>query len=183
MNFELQQIAERIKELRDILEITPEAMSEKLSMPLSEYEAYERGEKDFSISMLYQVSGVFGVDMTVILTGEEPHMNSYTVMRKGQGMPVERFSGYSYSSLAYNFAHKSMEPLMVTLEPDLEENHKLVTHGGQEFNFVIHGKVRVIIGKREFVLEEGDSIYFDPRLPHGQFAVDEMAQFLTVIDE
>jgi len=182
MNIELQQIPKRIKELREILEISTEEMSRKLSVSSEEYAQYENGEKDIPISLLYDVANALNVDMAVILTGEEPHMNSYTVMRSGKGIPVERFSGYTYNSLAYNFASKTMEPLLVTIEPG-KDAPKLVTHKGQEFNIVLSGKVRVIIGKHDFVLSEGDSIYFDPRIPHGQFAVDQTATFLTVINE
>jgi len=182
MNIELNQIPKRIKELREILEIPVEDISRLINLSSDEYREYEDGKKDIPISLLYEIANILNVDMTVILTGEEPHMNSYTIMRKGKGVPVERFSGYTYSALANNFANKSMEPLLVTLEPSNEEP-KLVSHTGQEFNLVLKGKVRVIIGKHDFVLAEGDSIYFDPKIPHGQFAVNETAQFLTVIDE
>lgn len=48
---------------------------------------------------------------------------------------------------------------------------------------MLSGKVRVTIDAREHILNAGDSIYFNPRLPHGQSAVDGPATFLTVIKE
>ena len=50
-------------------------------------------------------------------------------------------------------------------------------------NYVISGKIAVVIGAKTIVLNEGDSIYFDPRIRHGQYAVDGEARFLTVIDK
>ena len=60
---------------------------------------------------------------------------------------------------------------------------ELITHGGQEFNYILSGTVKLVIGKREFVLRAGDSIYFNPAIPHGQQALDGDATFLTVINE
>jgi mannose-6-phosphate isomerase-like protein (cupin superfamily) len=48
---------------------------------------------------------------------------------------------------------------------------------------VLEGKIKVMIGKREFELDAGDSIYFNPALPHCQRAVTGTAKFLTVINE
>jgi mannose-6-phosphate isomerase-like protein (cupin superfamily) len=75
-----------------------------------------------------------------------------------------------------------MEPLLVYLDPE-KEAAAPVTHSGQEFNYVVEGKVKVTVGKREYVLGEGDSIYFDASLPHCQSAVDGPSQFITIIQE
>ena len=74
-----------------------------------------------------------------------------------------------------------MQPLLVTLEPS-DEVAKLITHSGQEFNLVLEGTVIVTLGDKEFTLNEGDSIYFNPQKPHGQRAVTETAKFLTIIN-
>ena len=60
---------------------------------------------------------------------------------------------------------------------------QLVTHGGQEFNFVLKGTVKLTIGNNSFDLNEGDSVYFNPAIPHGQTAVGGDAEFLTIINE
>ncbi|MBP5754775.1 MAG: cupin domain-containing protein, partial [Clostridia bacterium] len=73
-------------------------------------------------------------------------------------------------------------PMIVTISPS-EGKPQLVSHGGQEFNYVLEGTVGVTIGGKEIILNEGDSVYFDPAIPHGQFAVGGVARFLTVIDK
>ena len=85
-------------------------------------------------------------------------------------------------SLAFNFKNRQMEPMLVTLE-EQEPEPALVMHSGQEFNLVLEGKVKITVGKNSFILSEGDAIYFDPNLPHGQAAVDGRTRFLTVINE
>ena len=76
-----------------------------------------------------------------------------------------------------------MQPLLVTLEPT-DAPAKLITHSGQEFNLVLEGVVVVVIGDKEFHLKAGDSIYFNPTIPHGQrCGSDVKARFVTVIAE
>ncbi|MGI6152943.1 MAG: helix-turn-helix domain-containing protein [Christensenellaceae bacterium] len=181
MNEQVIQIAARIRELRDILEVAPEAIAQKTGLSLDEYCKYENAELDIPIGVLYAIAAELRVDPTELLTGEAPRMDNYTIVRAGHGVRVERYDGYEFSSLAFNFKRRDMEPLLVTLSPNNEA--ELVTHGGQEFNYVLEGKMRIVIGNRDFILEQGDSIYFNPAVPHGQRAVGGEAKFLTIINE
>ena len=181
MNEYIKQISERIRELRDILEIPVEDVAREIGVTPEEFMAYESGAKEIPISMLYRTAAVFKVDPTVLMTGDVPRMDDYTVVRGGNGGKVERYPGYSFSALAFNYKHRIMDPMIVTLSRS--ETAELVTHGGQEFNYVIEGTIKVVVGKREFTLNAGDSIYFNPEKPHGQRAVTETAKFLTIINE
>lgn len=182
MNSELMQIPKRIKELREILDITPEIMADNLGIGLEEYKKFETGEKDIPISTLYELAILLETDITVLLTGEQPRMNTHSVVRRGEGISVDRYAGYHFESLAFNFMNRSMEPMLVTLEKK-ETEPALVMHVGQEFNYVLEGSMKITIGKNVFVLDPGDSIYFNPSLPHGQAAVNGTTKFLTVINE
>lgn len=182
MNEQIMQIAARIREMREILDMEPAEIASQLNIPEAEYLRYENGEDDIPIGVLYATAGIFGIDPTELLTGEKPRMDGYTIVRKGQGNLIERCPGYSFRSLATNFINRDMEPMIVEVSAS-DEPADLITHGGQEFNMVLEGSVAVIIKNKEFVLNEGDSIYFDPRVPHGQKAVSKHAKFLTVINE
>ena len=181
MNEYIKQISDRIRELRDILDLTAEEVASNIGVSTEEYLAYENGEKEIPISLLYKVASIFKVDPTVLMTGDVPRMDDYTVVRGGNGVKVERYPGYSFSALAFNYKHRQMDPMIVTLSKS--ETAELVRHGGQEFNYVIEGAIKVVGGDREFTLEAGDSIYFNPEKPHGQRAVTETAKFLTIINE
>ena len=182
MHDDLVQIPVRIKELREILEISAIDMAKDIAIPLETYMKYEAGELDIPISVLYKISARLGVDATVLLTGEDPRMDTASVCRRGKGVRIERYPGYEFSSLAYNFRGRTIEPLLVYLDPS-RETAAPVTHSGQEFNYVVEGKVKVTVGGRDHVLESGDCIYFDAGLPHGQAAVEGPAQFITIIQE
>ncbi|MDR1506358.1 MAG: cupin domain-containing protein [Treponema sp.] len=178
----LAQIPGRIRELREIEEISAIDAARDIGISPGDYDKYESGEKDIPISVLYKIAQCLGVDATVLLTGEDPRMESASVCRKGQGVQIERYPGYEYSSLAYNFRGRTLEPLLVYLDPS-KEDAPPVTHFGQEFNYVTEGSVKVTVGGREYILDEGDSIYFDAGLPHGQCAVKGPARFITIIQE
>lgn len=180
MREKLLQISVRIRELRDILGISPESIAKNIRISLKTYLQYEDGSLDIPISILYEIADQLGTDMTVLLTGESPRMDTHTIVRAGTGIDVERFPGYRYASLAFNFKNREMEPLLVTIDPE-DEPAPLVVHGGQEFNYVLEGHVRITLGKNKYDLAAGDTIYFNPHLPHAQAAVGSTAKFLTVI--
>ncbi|MDR2552170.1 MAG: cupin domain-containing protein, partial [Treponema sp.] len=167
---EISQIPRRVRELREVEEISVLDMARDVGAAPEVYAGYESGEKDIPISVLYKIAAALGVDPTVILTGEDPRMESAAVCRAGAGVEIERYPGYEFSSMAYNFRGRTMEPLLVYLDPSRPEAPQ-VSHGGQEFNYVTEGKVKVTVGNRAYVLSPGDSIYFNAALPHGQAAV------------
>ena len=181
MNNQVIQIAARIRELREILDVPQEALAQKIGVDIEEYKRYESAQDDIPIGVLYGVAAELRVDPTELLTGEAPRMDEYTIVRGGNGVSVERYPGYAFTSLAFNYKHRDMEPMIVTLSPN--EEAELVTHGGQEFNYVLEGSIKVVIEGREFILNKGDSIYFNPALPHGPRAVGGQAKFLTIINE
>jgi transcriptional regulator with XRE-family HTH domain len=182
MSESTQQIATRIREIREDCDLTAEAAAQKLGISFALYDQYENAAVDIPISMLYEMAKLFSVDLTELLTGLSPRLHNYCLVRNGEGVETERFKGYKFQNLAYNFINKKFEPLLVTIEPEKNKQMSLVTHPGQEFNYVLSGKVKVILGGAELELGVGDSLYFDPTIPHGQVAADgQPAQFLTVI--
>ncbi|MBR6645970.1 MAG: cupin domain-containing protein [Clostridia bacterium] len=180
---ELSDVARRIAELRDVCGFTQEEMANDLGIDLETYKSYETDGKDIPISVIYAIANKFGIDFAEILTGVAAKLDTYHVVRNGQGRDVNRYPGYAYQDLAFRYAKKIMQPLLVTLEPS-DEPAALVSHSGQEFNMVLEGSVAITFEDKEFILEAGDSIYFNPLLKHGQrCAGDKTAKFLTVIAE
>jgi transcriptional regulator with XRE-family HTH domain len=178
----LKEIPGRIVELREIMEISEIDMAAAIGVAPEVYQGYENGSKDIPVSSLYKIADKLGVDPTVLLTGEDPKMATAAVCRAGRGVQVERYPGYEFSSLAYNFKGRVIEPLLVTLDSS-KPTAPLVSHGGQEFNYVLSGHVQVTVGPAKYLLGAGDTIYFDATLEHGQKGVDGIAQFITIIQE
>jgi len=183
MSDEIKMIAARIRELREISDCSVEELAGELGISEELYRSYEEEGVNIPISVLYHIANKFNVDLTEILTGSTARLSTYALVRKGQGADTDRYPGYSFKALGFKFRGKVMEPLLVTCEPE-DGEPKLVSHGGQEFNYVLSGKIEFIFEDKRIVMEPGDSVYFDPTHPHGQRAYgDETAQFLTMIAE
>ena len=177
------EIGARLRELREVSDYTIEDLAAELNLSPELYASYEENGKDIPISVIYEIANKFKVDFAELATGQAARLNTYHLIRKGGGKVVNRNPEYHFEDLAYRYANKIMQPLLVTLEPS-DIPAKLITHPGQEFNMVLEGTVIVTLGDREFSLEEGDSIYFNPTIPHGQrCGGDRKARFLTVIAE
>jgi quercetin dioxygenase-like cupin family protein/DNA-binding XRE family transcriptional regulator len=180
---QFRELAQRIAGLRDACGYTVEEFADALGVDREVYRAYEETGFDVPASLLMHIAHVCKVDMAVLLTGGSTHLNTYQVVRAGKGRVVDRFPGYHFQDLAYNYTGKVMQPLLVTLDPS-DEPAELVSHAGQEFNYVTQGTVILVFADREVELNVGDSVYFNPQIPHGQrCGSDEPATFVTMITE
>ncbi|APH39521.1 helix-turn-helix domain-containing protein [Methanohalophilus halophilus] len=182
MQEKIKEIPSRVKELRGLSGISAEEIASSLDIALEEYKKYESGELDIPASILFEIAQLLEVDMTVLLTGEDPRMHIFTITRKDEGVSVERRKQYQYEGLAPNFIHKKAEPFVVTVEPQSNQDSTPNSHPGQEFDYVLEGSLKVIIHNNEIIINEGDSIYFDSNYNHSMQAVgDKAAKFLAII--
>ena len=181
MNAQIKQIAERLRGLRDALNLSIAEAAEKCNFPEADYARYESGTSDIPMSFIYMVAQTFGIETTALISGEEPHSAVFFVTRKGAGVSVERTKVYKYRALASGFRNAKAEPFEVTVEPNDKPVH-LNSHPGQEFNLVLEGTMQLMIAGNEIVLYEGDSIYFDASKPHGIKALNgKEVKFLAII--
>ena len=177
-------IAKRIKDLRLLSEMTEKDVATAIGISLSEYKDYESGKDEIPAGILYNIAAELRVDPTLLLTGEaEESTNAGRahIVYGGEGVKIQRHPGYAFTSLAAGVGGRLMEPMIVAIKEGVAP--ELLHHSGQEFNYVLEGKLRVLIGIKEYYLRTGDSIYFDPAVPHSQVAMGGDAKFLTVILE
>ena len=171
----LQEVAVRIREMREIADYTQAEMAVKTEVSEEEYIRYENGELDFPFSFLHKCAKVFGIDITVLLEGRSAHLSSYTITRKGKGQTTAQENGIEIQNLAPQFRKKIAEPYWVKYEYSEEQQNQpihLSKHSGQEFDFVMSGRLKIQIGDNIEYLSEGDSIYYNSSTPHGMIAVD-----------
>ncbi len=182
MNDVNKDIGARIRELRELSDITTEEIANELDVDEETYISYENGIIDIPASFLYQIANIFKVDLALILTGEETRMNYFDVTRNGKGFVVDRKKEYRYENLCKHFVHKKAEMFIVTVDPKEDAIPSLNAHAGQEFNYVLEGSLKIFIKDNEIILNEGDSIFFDATCKHAMVALnDETAKFLAVI--
>lgn len=181
MKEQLKEMGQRLAELREINEVSAKELAAKLGLTEEEYLAYEAGEKDFSFSFMFNVASIFGVDVFNLLSGNSPKLSDCAVVRKGQEFFIKKEGAYDYKHLAYTFKNKKAEPFFVVSMPG-EEDNDLHSHEGQEFNFVLSGKMLFKIGDISYELDKGDSVYFNSGLPHGiKVLGDKPVKFLAVV--
>ncbi|MEI6678683.1 MAG: cupin domain-containing protein [Mariniphaga sp.] len=182
MEEQIRQIADRLRGMREVLEISADEAAVTCAISKEQYLNFESGEIDIPVSILHRMSHQYNFDLTSLLTGEEPLMRSYTLTRKDKGVGVNRRKDYKYQALAGNFIHRKADPFVVVVEPVKSDSVSFNSHPGQEFNYMLEGKMKFFIGSKEMILEPGDSIYFDSGLPHGMLAMEnECAKFLAII--
>ena len=182
MSEQVRQIAMRITDLREISDYTVAQMAEMCGVSESEYARYESGETDIPISFLLKLNDIFNVDMTELLTGEAPRMSVYSVTRAGKGVDIRRRDQYVYKNLGYNFVHRKIEPLFVTIPLDSNKKLEPNSHDGQEFDYILSGTMKLVVAGREIILRPGDSIYYNSRAPHAMTcAGDEPVNFLAMV--
>lgn len=178
------QIGARLRGLREVLDIPAQEIADLCDISLEQYEMIEKGEADPGVSKLQTISKRYGINLDVLMFGEEPRMDGYFITRKDHGMRVERRSDYRYQSLASGFRMRKMDPFMVEVAPLPEgERRGQNSHDGQEFDLVVEGRLELTIGSRRLVLDEGDSIYFDASRKHCMHALDgKPVKFLCIVD-
>lgn len=173
MDTKIIEIAERIRALREILDLSVEEMAAAVGVEPEEYLAYEAGRRDFGFTFLYKCAEKFGVDLVELLTGENPRLSFYSVVRAGTGLDVKRRAGFKYEHMAYRFKDKIAEPFVVTApyRPENEsEPIELSTHEGQELDFILSGKLKAQFENHVEILGPGDAVYYDSGRGHGMAA-------------
>ncbi len=184
MNNSVMEIAERIKGLRSAVGKTAEQMAEEIGVTTEEYYRAEAGELDFAFTFLYRCAGALGIDVSELITGKSATLNTWQVVRKGEGLPLEPREGFAYYNLASLKKDKLSQPYFVVAKHSntLENSPiSLTQHASEEFDYVVKGTLKVQVEDHIEVLHEGDCIYYDSTKPHGMVAVGKDCEFIAVV--
>jgi len=182
MTEQLLEIGGRLHGLRGIMDIPAEKMAEAMKISIAEYMEYESGQRDFSFSFLLNAAKVLGVDIVDIISGETPKLTTCALVKKGEGFDIKRRDAYAYKHLAFTFSQKKAEPFLVTVEPNKDGKVIPYSHDGQEFNYILSGKMDFHLGDIVYELNEGDCVYYDSSIPHAMKAAGgQQLQFLAIV--
>lgn len=181
----IKEVAGRIRALREDLDLTMQEMADAAGLTVAEYALQESGENDLSFTFLYRCANRFGVDVIELLTGENPHLTSYSLTRAADGLSIKRRAGFEYLHKAPHFRHKLAEPFLVTapyLEEEQDKPIHLSSHKGQELDYIISGKMRFAYEDHIEELEAGDFLMYDSGRGHGMIAIGgEPCVFLAIV--
>ena len=180
-----EDVAKRIRSLREDNEFTIEEMAAATGRSPEEYAAREDGEMDLTFTFVYKCAKKFGVDVVELLTGESPRLKHYEIVREGEGLILERHTDFHYLHKAPHFKNRLGETFVVDVPFQPESQNEpihLSYHEGQEMDFVLKGHLRFRFEDHFEEVGPGDALFYDSGRGHGMIAIGgEDAQILAVV--
>lgn len=169
--------------------ITLDRLAEQTGFTKSYLSKIENGLKVPPIGSLARISQELGADIALFFQKGDVFDAgvdldpSVSFVRVGERQSVMRGGssfGYDYENLAHKKLRKHMEPF-VMIFPSHIGKEVFFEHEGEEFIFILSGRVEFMAGPRKYLLEPGDSLYFDSALPHRGRSLGDEARALVVI--
>lgn len=157
------KLGQKIRELRKEQKISIEQLSKISGLSTGLISQMERDITIPSVSSLWEVAKALKVPMNYFF---DEYKNDNPIVRKNSRKKIIiPNSNITYELLSPSLNNK-MELLMVEIEPGMCSSDEQISHEGEECGYMIQGSMKIKWGSREFILNEGDSIYFDSTVPH-----------------
>ena len=163
-------VGARVKAVRESKGLSLLDISQRTALDISLLEQIEDGTAAPPLGTVIKLAKALEMKMGFFISGKEDR--PYTIVRREDRKIISRYDskkgeryGYEYESLAPHKKDRHMEPFLVTLEPT-EGEEGSSTHDGQEFIYVLEGKMEVRLEEEIHILEPGDAIYYDSTVPH-----------------
>jgi transcriptional regulator with XRE-family HTH domain len=177
------EIGKRIHQYRLQNNFTLQELADKTGFSKGYLSKVEKSGKAPPVATLSVIARELGVSVSVIL-GEETIGGSICLVRQNERMLMAKNGqefGYAYEALANPYPNKHMEPFILSYPSDEALKHTF-QHDGEEMLIVLRGQMRFKYGNSEFVLDQGDCIYFDSSVAHtGEPIGDEPLKTLIVL--
>lgn len=181
-------IGEKIKDLRTAKEISIDELAERPGLTAGQIERIENNIDIPSLAPLLKIARALGVRLGTFLD-DQSEEDGPVVCRRGEADDTISFSNNAvdarqhmhYHSLSRSKADRHMEPFIIDIDAN-NDAFTLSAHEGEEFIMVLKGTLEINYGKYTYLLEEGDTIYYDSIVPHHVHAFEgQAAQILAVI--
>ncbi|MFF0728886.1 helix-turn-helix domain-containing protein [Streptomyces sp. NPDC004134] len=153
--------APHLRELRRRAGLTLEAAAARVELSPAHLSRLETGQRQPSLPVLLTLARVYGTTVSELL-GEVP--SAQTSVVRGAEVPVREAGGWSYRQAGGT--DRGMQALRVFVPYDAEHRDLVRVHPGEEWLYVLDGRMRLVLGDREHLLDPGDSAQFDSLTPH-----------------
>lgn len=184
-------IGEKIKALRETKQLSIEEIAERSGLAKEQIERIEENVDFPSLAPLIKIARVLGVRLGTFLD-DQAELGPVISRRKdcSEENSIHFTNNEShgrkhmvYQSLSQDKSGRHMEPFLIDVAPSEEDvDFVLSTHEGEEFIYVLEGIVEINYGKNTYILEAGDSIYYDSIVAHHvHAAANETARILGVV--
>lgn len=185
---EYNQVGPKITVLRQSKKVTVEELAERCGFTTIVMEKIEKGETLPSLGHLIKVARALGVRLGTFL--DDADRLGPVISRKGAAQPGTGFStsnndtgsGLTFHPLAGDKSGRHFEPFLIDISASPASATRLSAHEGEEFIYVLSGKIEISYGKERYLLSEGDSIYYDSVVDHHVHSANgEAAKILAVV--
>jgi len=178
-----ENISVKIREAREAEGKSALAVAAELGIPPETYDAYESGRLAVPANQRERIARHLDISPATLITGLSPLLSVFDVTRAHE-VAWERSGHVSVCLLAKNFKGGQFGPYLVHV-PVMNGNEPVETFvhaDGQEFSYVLEGRLLISVNGRETVLAPGDSILFDATKPHFPRSLDGVpAKYVCVI--
>ncbi|WMT81338.1 cupin domain-containing protein [Terrisporobacter mayombei] len=160
-------IGKKIRELRKSKKFSIIDLSQESGLSTGLISQIERNMVVPSIKVMWKIANVLEVNIGYFFDEDDENIEEKIVVRKNHRKSINtNDSTKSYELLMPNLNNKSIEFILITLSKETKINKELVSHKGEECGYIIEGKMKIILENKEYILEKGDSFYFDSKIPH-----------------
>lgn len=180
------QVGDHIREFRESKGITVQQLAERTGFSAALISQIENRMVSPPLGTLVKIANAFDTSVSAFIGGKEER--AFSIVRKEDRTTVSRVgpkegdrSSYTYEALGAGKAGRKMEPFLVRLQPLLDRNVVRNSHEGEEFLFVLSGKVEVFLDRYSDVLSEGDCIYYNSTIPHHVHSAEEKEALILAV--
>ena len=182
------KLGARIRQLREMREMTLAQLAERSQCHVDLLIRIEAGELVPSLAPLMSIARALGQRLGTLLD-DEPH-DGPVLVKSGESSSTIRFAGNDphatssnlmFNAMAAGKRDRHMEPFLIDVQPCGDGTPPVSSHEGEEFLYVLSGRVQVNYGETVYQLESGDSLYYDSIVPHKVCANAGAARILAVV--
>jgi transcriptional regulator with XRE-family HTH domain len=156
-------IGQKIKQLRIKNNLTQEELANRCELSKGFISQLESDQTSPSIATLVDILESLGTDIGKFF-GDE---NSEQIVFTNEDVFVKEDADLKHiiNWIIPNSQKNKMEPILISIGPNGQSDTE-DPHEGEEFGYVISGKISLVIGDHEYRAKKGDSFYFKPSLVH-----------------
>ncbi|MEJ2589362.1 MAG: XRE family transcriptional regulator [Deltaproteobacteria bacterium] len=156
-----QPIGKRLLKLRRDKKLTLKQLANETGLAPAFISKVEKGEVTPPVAVILQLSRALDIDSGILLTQEKQK-----AAKKSDADYDKRTASYTYETLTPAAKHKHLKAFKIFIDPKSEHKSVSYQHLGEEFQYVLKGKVEVMVGENKNVLGPGQSIHFNSAIPH-----------------
>src|SRR5690554_607790 len=178
----MKRLGERIKRKRESLHMQLNELAAKVGVSASALSQIEKAKAFPSIITLKSIAESLFTSVGELIGENEVLTNNPLVRFEDKSFVESNSTGASLYLLSNHGNGKLMDTFLVDMDPGATMTGIMKNHPGQEFCFLLKGKVEFTLDDKPYILEKSDSFYFNSGRPHSVKNLSKRnSQFLLIV--